>query len=80
MHLDLVFNVRVWCGCIKDADVNCQQEDMLVVELDRLMALVLRDFVDEWYKVTISAQDQEFSENVRIIVRDLVRVVPACYV
>jgi hypothetical protein len=49
------------------------EEDTLVIELDRLMTLVLRDFVNEWYKVAISAQDQEFPENVRIIVHDLVR-------
>ena len=49
------------------------EEDTLVIELDRLMSLVLRDFVNEWYKVAISAQDHEFPENVRIIVHDLVR-------
>jgi len=44
------------------------EEDMLVIELNKLMDLVLRDFVDEWYKVTISEQDEEFGLHVRAIV------------
>ena len=49
------------------------EDDNLVLELDKLTALVLRDFVDDWYKLTISQDDKEFSRHVRTIVRNLVR-------
>jgi hypothetical protein len=37
-----------------------------VRELDKLMALVLRDFVDEWYRTSVSGEDKEFSRHVLI--------------
>ena len=42
------------------------QGDALVRELDKLMALVLRDFVDEWYRTCVSGEDKEFSRHVLI--------------
>ncbi len=36
----------------------------MVRELDKLMALVLRDFVDEWYRTCVSGEDKEFSRHV----------------
>ena len=51
------------------------EDDCLVVEMDKIMALVLRDFVDDWYKATISQEDEEFSAHVRTIVRNLVRAI-----
>ena len=68
---EVVSDVRGGGGSSGDSDEGSEvglEEDMLAIELDKLMDLVLRDFVDEWYKVTISEQDKEFSLHVRAIV------------
>jgi len=68
---EVVSDVRGGGGSSGDSGEGSEvglEEDMLAIELDKLMDLVLRDFVDEWYKVTISEQDKEFSLHVRAIV------------
>lgn len=46
---------------------NANNDNVLEAELNKLMALVLRDFVDEWYRAVISPDDVVFQAQVRQI-------------